>query len=202
MKHSFEESELTSEKSLWDIYKLSRRIIPSKIQSLSILIIMIALAVNAFVFVADISILLKDARKWAETGFNFSITTLGFLIAGFTIFATLSKPTMMLAMMEHTNKETGLRTLKYNFFAFIKVFIAYIIVSVFYLLVMLLGQPDGFISNVIKFLPHGGCVKIVLVKAAYVAIGGSFVYLLLLLKTFIFNIYAIVMNSLRWEYHQ
>ncbi|POT83469.1 hypothetical protein C3399_26825 [Enterobacter cloacae complex sp. ECNIH14] len=31
--------------------------------------------------------------------------------------------------------------------------------------------------------------------------GSSIVYLLLVLKTFIFNIYAIIMNSIRWEYH-
>jgi len=37
---------------------------------------------------------------------------------------------------------------------------------------------------------------------AYAGIGGSFVYLLLMLKSFVFNIYMIVMNSLRWEYRQ
>lgn len=73
-------------------------------------------------------------------GFSFSINTLGFLIAGFTIFATISKPRMMLAMMGHTNKETGLPTLKYNFFAFMQVFIAYIVFALVYLLVVLIGQ--------------------------------------------------------------
>lgn len=202
MGYSFNDKELTSEKSLWDVYKLSRRILPSKFQIILLLITMLALGVNAFMLVSDDSVLLSDVRKWSELGFNFSITTLGFLIAGFTIFATLSKPKMMLAMMEHTNSETGLPTLKYNFFTFMKVFIAYIAISIVYLMVMILGQPDGFLSNIIAFLPNDECIKSIAIKVSYILIGGSFVYLLLLLKSFVFNIYAIVMNFLRWEYHE
>lgn len=88
---------------------------------------MLLLGINAFCLEKDVSVILSDTRTWASMGFSFSINTLGFLIAGFTIFATISKPRMMLAMMWHTNKETGLPTLKYNFFAFMQVFIAYIV---------------------------------------------------------------------------
>lgn len=202
MKYSFDDAELTSEKSLWDVYKQSRRILPSKLQIFAVLATMLCLGVNAFVLVDNDALLLRDVRKWAEMGFNFGITTLGFLIAGFTIFATLSKPKMMLAMMEHTNKETGLRTLKYNFFAFMKVFIAYISVSLVYLFIVLMGQSDGLVANVISLLPNSSCVKSSITKVAYLIVGGSFVYLLLLLKSFVFNIYVIVMNFLRWEYHE
>jgi hypothetical protein len=202
MAYSFKDSDLTSEKSLWDVYKLSRRILPSRFQFFIIASMILLLGVNAFVLSDDYLIILKDVRGWAELGFNFSITTLGFLIAGFTIFATLSKPKMMLAMMDHTNKETGLPTLKYNFFTFMKVFISYIAFSLIYLLVVLLGQPDGLLSNLVTFLPNTQCIKVIMIKVAYIIIGSSFVYLLLLLKSFIFNIYAIVMNFLRWEYHQ
>lgn len=72
----------------------------------------------------------------------------------------------------------------------------------FGLFIVLMGQPDGVMANVISLLPNSSCVKSSVIKASYLIIGSSFVYLLLLLKSFIFNIYAIVMNSLRWEYHQ
>lgn len=202
MAYSFKDSDLTSEKSLWDVYKLSRRILPSKFQVSIVVTVTVLLTLNSFILSDDNSVVLQDVRKWAEMGFNFSITTLGFLIAGFTIFATLSKPKMMLAMMDHINKETGLPTLKYNFFAFMKVFIAYILFSFLFLTIVLFGQKDGFLGNVIDLLPHSGCIKSILIKTFYAIVGGSFVYLLLLLKSFVFNIYAIVMNFLRWEYHQ
>lgn len=202
MPYKFDDNELTSEKSLWDIYKLSRRILPSRFQTFFLLCVSILLGINALLLESDLAILLSDTRSWATMGFEFSITTLGFLIAGFTIFATISKPKMLLAMMDHTNKETGLPTLKYNFFAFMKVFIAYIVFAVTYLLIVLFGQTGGFLSNAIPFLPNSECIKIAIIKSAYISIGTSFVYLVLLLKSFVFNIYAIVMNFLRWEYHQ
>jgi len=202
MEYKFDDSELTSEKSLWDVYKLSLRIFPSKLHVFLICVVMTILGINAFILDSDSNIILSNVRSWATLGFNFSITTLGFLIAGFTIFATLSKPKMMLAMMDHTNSKTGLPTLKYNFFVFMKVFIAYISISIFYLSVTIFGQPDGFFSNIIELVPNGDCIKVSIVKVSYILMGGSFIYLLLLLKSFIFNIYAIVMNILRWEYHQ
>lgn len=184
------------------MYWLSRAIKPSKFQFFSILLVMLALGVNAFALESDISVILEDTRKWATSGFNFSITTLGFLIAGFTIFATLSKPEMMLAMMAHKNKKTNLPTLKYNFFTFMKVFIMYIAFSVVYLTIELFGQNGGLFANAIALMPYSECLKIASIKLAYIIVGSSFFYLLLLLKTFIFNIYTITMNFLRWEYRE
>ncbi len=200
--YSFSDEELTREKSLWDVFKLCTRLKPSNSQIICLLLVVILLLLNALALETPVSSLLRDVRKWAELGFNFSITTIGFLIAGFTIFATLSKPDMMLAMMEHTNKETQLPTLKYNFFAFMKVFIAYIVIALFFLSIILFGQVDGLVSNVVSLLPSSKCVKYTLVVTSYVYVGTSFVYLVMLLMTFIFNIYAIVMNFLRWEYHK
>ncbi len=202
MSMNFDESELTSEKSLWDVYWMSRTIRPSKFQLLSVLTVMSALAINAFVLETDVTTILTDTRKWASSGFNFSITTLGFLIAGFTIFATLSKPEMMLAMMSHRNKKTNLPTLKYNFFTFMKVFIMYIVFSLLYLAIELFGQQGGLLSNLLSLMPYSVCLKSTMIKVAYIIVGGSFFYLLLLLKTFIFNIYTITMNFLRWEYRE
>lgn len=201
MGYKFDESSLTSEKSLWNIYIQSRKISGSKFQNLLIFSVITILSLNAFYLESDISVLLGNVRKWADIGFNFSITTLGFLIAGFTIFATLSKPDMMLAMMEHIHKETQLPTLKYNFFVFMRVFIFYIFFSILYLFIILFGQSDGAISNLFELISELDLLKIIIVKLSYVIVGTSFIYLVLLLKGFVFNIYAIVMNFLRWEYH-
>ncbi|MCL1060770.1 hypothetical protein MK852_01225 [Shewanella benthica] len=202
MAYNFSASELTSEKSLWDVYKLSRRILPSKFQVVVMLGVAFCLSLNVFYFDTKTSLLLSNVRSWATMGFNFSITTLGFLIAGFTIFATISKPKMMLAMMEFVHPETGLKTLKYNFFAFMKVFIAYIFFASVYLTIMLFGQTGGLLDNLLTIIPNGDCIKVVLIRIAYIIVGSSFVYLLLMLKSFVFNIYAIVMNFLRWEYQE
>ena len=201
MKYQFEDSELTKEKSLWDIYKQSRRITPSRFQVLVFLSFVILLGFNAAVFSDNTSDLLKDIREWAKLGFNFSVTTLGLLIAGFTIFSTLSKPEMLLAMMDHIDSETGLPTLKRNFFSFMKVLIAYLITAAFYLSIILFGQPNGLVANLVYVLPYPDKIKCYLVMTTYIIVGGSIVYLLLMLKSFVYNIYIVVMNHLRWEYH-
>lgn len=89
MAYSFKDSDLTSEKSLWDVYKLSRRILPGRFQALLVVTVTMLLGVNSFVLTDNTASILQDVRKWAEMGFNFSITTLGFLIAGFTIYMRL-----------------------------------------------------------------------------------------------------------------
>jgi len=160
------------------------------------------LALNAFLLESDVNVILNDLRLWSSIGFTFSISTLGFLIAGFTIFSTLSKPEMMLNMMNHQHPATGLPILKYNFFAFMRVFIAYIVFSAVFLFVLLFAQDGGFLDNTLAILPYNYEIKSFLIKLGYVIVGSGFVYLLLLLKTFIFNIYSIVMNMLRWELHK
>lgn len=200
MKYQFDPTELTSEKSLWNVYVLSRRIRASWVQVALNTLAVAFLAINSFLLQPTTAPLLTDARSWANSGFNFTITTLGFLIAGFTIFMTVAKPDMMLAMMDHLDKETGLPTLKKNLFAFMRVFIAYLVCAGIYLFVILFCQSGGVASSLVKLLPASSCVRDVLIKVGYVVLGSSFVYLLLMLKSFIFNVYAIVMNILRWEH--
>lgn len=200
MGYQFDPAELTSEKSLWSVYILSRRIQPSWVQVTLNILAIVLLAINAFFLQSEMASLLADARAWANSGFNFTITTLGFLIAGFTIFMTVAKPDMMLEMMDHLDKETGLPTLKKNLFAFMRVFIAYLACAGIYLCVLLFCQPRGVVPSLVKLMPHASCIRDILIKTGYVVLGASFVYLLLMLKSFIFNVYAIVMNILRWEY--
>lgn len=205
--YSFDPKDITKEKSLLDIYKQAFFIFPGGLQIFIVACVFICLAINSFLLEKRTDILLSNLRDWASFGFNFSITTLGFLIAGFTIFATLTKPKMMLAMMDHKNKKYNLPTLKYNFFVFIKVFISYISLAVIYAMVMILGQKGGFLSNAINYLfnifdANPYAMKVLISKFGYTLIGSSLVYLLLQLKSFVFNIYMIVMNLLRWEYYE
>lgn len=195
----YDPKDLTSEKDLLSVFLLSRKVRPSRISLWITMLVASALLITAFRFSVPTEVVLRDTRKWAEIGLSYAITTLGFLIAGYTIFATIADPKMMLAMMEHTDKETGLPTLKVNHIKFMKVLIDYIIWIFIYILVVLFGQPEGLASHLVSALPNGGCIRDVLSRVAYVVIGASFAYLLMMLQAYVFNIYAIVMNMLRWE---
>lgn len=202
MKYNIDGAEITKEKNLWQVFLIAKKTSLSTSHIIICLCVASLLFLNAFLIDDNIKHIISDIRTWSNFGFNFTITTLGFLIAGFTIFATLSKPEMMISMMLHINKESGLPTLKYNFMAFMKVFISFIFFTFLYLFIILFGQQNGLISNVATVLSCSIFIKELFLKIFYVIVGLSLIYLVLIIKTFIFNIYAIVMTSIRWEYEK
>ncbi|AVD62414.1 MULTISPECIES: hypothetical protein [Serratia] len=193
-------ADFTSEKNLWDVFLLSKRLTISKSHIIILTIVAVLLFLNAFFVVDNTSKIASETRAWAVIGFNFSIATIGPLIAGFTIFATLSKPDMMIEMMAHINTETKMPTLKYNLMAFMKVFISFVTLTFVYFGIMMFAQDHGLVVGILNIFPYAEIVKRYISIIGYVLTGTSLVYLLLTLKTFIFNIYAIVMASIRWEY--
>jgi uncharacterized membrane protein YuzA (DUF378 family) len=198
MKYNIDPNELTKEKSLWDIYTLSRRIRSNRFNVKFVVGTAMLLLAHAYILQDNDDILLADVRGLATLTLNCSLTVLGFLIAGFTVFATLSKPAMLLKMMEVPH-ENGLPYLKYNFIAFIQVFIYYFVAALFCLIIILFGAKGGLVSKIVALLPCSASLRSDAIRISYILVGVTAVYLLLILKTFIFNIYSIIMNSLRWE---
>lgn len=200
MSKNFNPEEITAEKSLWDVFKLTIKINGSKIQYAIIIMVLLFLLLNAYYLESDSNILLKEIRKWATLGFNFSFTTLCFLIAGFTIVATVSKPEMMLKMMMHIDTKTKMPILKANLIPFMKVFIGYLIFAIIYILIIIFGEEKGLLSNMFNKFTCLIVLRDDIIRITYSFIGTSFIYLLLLLKSFIFNIYTVIMTLIRWEY--
>ncbi|ELI8304738.1 TPA: hypothetical protein ACPY5Y_000893 [Yersinia enterocolitica] len=199
MTKEFEE-KFTKEKSLWDVYRMTKNIEPTWFNIIVILLIFSILSINSFLISSE-KLLITSLQSWVLISFNFSASMLGFLITGFTIFATLNKPDFFLKLMKFTHENSGLPYLKYVYGVFMKVFICFTTYIMFYLSIIMFAQTNGPLSEIVKIIPYGADLKSFFVKITYVAVGCSAVYLVLIIKTFIFNIYAILMNSLRWEYH-
>jgi len=199
----FNSDDITKEIGLLDIYRASRSKLPiNKINIFSTLAIFAMLTVYAVASTESSISLLEKMRKWAEMGFSFSVGILGFLIAGFTIFATVSDKSLFVAMAKVKHEKSGFSYLKYNFFALMYVFIAYLGLSILCLLIELLGGSSGFISIIIKLVAgehYFLMIKRFLAGAGVVVVGTWLFYSLMLLQSFIFNIYHIVMTAIRWE---
>ena len=160
------------------------------------------LIIYAFFSNETSSSLLEKVRKWAEMGFSFSAGILGFLIAGFTIFATVSDKSLFVEMAKIVDTKSGLSYLKYNFFTLMYVFIAYVGFAVLCLLIQLLGGSSGFLSILVRWVSFDNnflMTKRILSGVSIVVVGTYFFYVLIILQSFIFNIYHIVMTSIRWE---
>ena len=198
MKYTFKPSELTKESSLWDVYILTRVISINTFDFWFTIFISLLLFVNS-VYLSSSMELIQSIRQWVPFVFGFTTTTLGFLITGFTIFATINKPDLFLALMNIKHPTYDMSFLKYIYGVFMRVFIQFIFWSIVYLIIIMFGQDKGLITKVAKaiMLPHE--VKVFVVQISYIAVGASSIFLVLSIKTFLFNIYTMLMQSLRWE---
>lgn len=195
----FVPSELTKEKKLWDIYIASRKIPSSIFNTLTTLLVFIILIVNSWLTTQPIDEMISMTRDLSSTGLAVTLSTLGFLLAGFTIFATISQPSLSIAMAGIEHPKSGLSYLKHNYFIFLRVFIYYLVFAVFCLIIIMFGHKGGLLSLLIE---HSACpsgLKVMIVKASYIMILTGYYFLIMQLKSFVFNIYHSVMTSLRWK---
>jgi hypothetical protein len=69
--------------------------------------------------------LLASLEAWSSMGSIFASTLLGFLVAGFAIFATISKPTLFVDLAQFNYPGSRLTALEYIFFSFVNIFVHY-----------------------------------------------------------------------------
>jgi len=192
--------DLLREKSLWAVYVRSRSIPFSWLNNAAGVIVAIAVGVTSCwsTTVADVA---NHLSAISVLAFNTSISLLGFLLAGFSFFATVSDKSMFCRMAEVQHKESGLSYLKYNFYVFMRVFFEYSVVAVVSFLLVVILQPDSGPRLVLSrsldamLSPQA---SICVLSGALGLLTGSFAYLLLQLKSFIFNVFHVVMTSIRW----
>lgn len=195
----FDTKQLTKEKSLWEIYRASRRIPTNKFNAITTLIIFLLIVVEIWFSSRSSFETVELVRRYAEIGLTVSIGALGFLIAGFTIFATVSQPTLFIEMARIRHPDSDLPYLKHNFFLFLRVFVYYLSFSAFCLAVITFGQSNGLAAVLAKQASNTAAVTLALVNSSYLLILTGFWFLIVQLKSFVFNIHHAVMTALRWR---
>lgn len=156
---------------------------------------------SKFYSIADTASLVHSI---AGFGYSFSLSILGFLIAGFAIFATLTKPDLFIILAQipykKNGQDTGISRLQFIFFNFLNVFTVILFllsVSAFISVGFSDHSPLHFISGFLSdyfldwFIPINSFVysfmAVVLVDA------------LLKLKSFIWNLYQSVILTITTE---
>lgn len=191
--------DLLKEKSLWQVYVSSRKIPFSKINIAAGLIVTIFVA--ALGLSAKSTMVLADALlAFATMGFSLCIAQLGFLLAGFSFFATVADKEMFCRMADKTHQASGLSYLKYNFLVFMRVFVEYLVFCLACLGMMVLLTKDiGLRETVSGWMNNWQTAKLWIAAVTFGLFVGCVVYLLMQLASFIYNIYHVVMTCIRWE---
>ena len=191
-------SDLTKEKTLWQIYKAARVIRESPFNKWSSLAVFLGLGADSLLS-GPAGVEFARTRELATLGFTTALAVLAFLIAGFTIFVTVCRPGLLVRMAVLRHPETELSWFKYNFFTFMRVFAYYIVFAFFCLVVILFGEPGGILSRLVQYSPEHAVVKIYLARLGFVILGTTTYFALVQLKSFVFNVYHVTATWIRWE---
>jgi len=190
---------LLEETSLLQIYNKSRRIPFNSFNFWSTIVVVVMVAIQYCLLDISITEKLKVVREFSVMAVGITTTVLGFLLAGFTIFATISQPDMLVAMSQHREQKSGLSFLKYNFFIFMRVFIYYMAYAVFCIFILIFAIKGGVIHYLVNISPISHEIIEWLVGLSYVVLYGGMFFLLMQLKSFIYNVYHSVMTAIRWK---
>jgi len=192
--------ELLAEKSLWDIWiKLRRSIQESRFNKGFILMWAVFVGVHVGFSTLHRSELLTQSRQLIESGLSFGASILGFLIAGFTIFATMNRPEMLLAMASMPHKKSGLTWLKYAYFSLVEVFITYLVFVVAFFMARILIIQGGGMSALLNLTGISDVSKDWLARILFWLLASTWMWTLLKLKSFVFNIYNVVVTGIAWD---
>lgn len=201
-----EPDDLGREKTVLALYLLGRKFPHSKFNRRVTLVVALALTAFCYLQWDNVPALSVVLRKYAEIGLSFSTSILGFLIAGFTVFVTVTKLDIFVTMAKVEFESSGESYLKYNLVQFMLVFSHYIAYLFICICFALFAQQQGLLSILIgKALSATDCAwKVGLiykapVSMALVVFGAWNIYLVLLLKSFVYNTFQVITTTVRWE---
>lgn len=189
--------DLLKEKSLWAVYRLTWKLnFPWEI-ALPPIALFCLLAWFAHFSHVSTDTLVGLARKVLELGISVITSLLGFLIAGFTIFATFTNPKLFVKLSTIQINGTPLTGLKTVFSVFMHSFAHYTSFLVSSIFVQIIAQPKGPLSLLIYMLSaNPNQIKRCLAGIGFALISSWLLYLVLLVSRFIFNIYSACMFSI------
>jgi hypothetical protein len=201
------QQDLTREKSLWQVYRLARRFRATVFNTgarLAGLILLTGFCVlNEFYYsrgLVPLRDLADTVRSWADEGISFGSQVLGFLVAGFTIFATMTKPALFRALAQVSQPKEEVSCLKFIFFNFMLVFIHYVSFVASCILIKMFGTPRGLTTVLLRKVSDGSDnLKAIVIYFAFVGVGLWFLQILILLKSFVWNVYQSVVLSVVYE---
>ncbi|MFS2151995.1 hypothetical protein [Rhizobium sp. Rhizsp42] len=200
------QQRLNQEKSLFQIYKIARVVAFSKgnvIASVGVFVIaVLMLGINAFtgMVVASIPALQNAINSVADTGFTFTSTMLGFLISGFAIFASISKPDVLIILARTDYKNPRISELQFIFFNFILVFIHYIIFLGACAIIKILSGDSAPLPRGLDLVSaYSEAIGCALTSTLLAALLSWLAFVTLLLKSFIWNLYQSVLITIQIE---
>lgn len=148
---------------------------------------------------ADAARQLKMLTVWSTNGLLASVTILGFLIAGFSVFATLSDKELFRRLASYKS-DKPISSFKFIFFSFIYTFVVYIAFVITSACIMVLAEENSPVQYLLSFWearqPDSERVGVAIVTSIYLA---YMLHVLLVLRGFVWNLYSSLLIAIFWQ---
>lgn len=188
-------ADITAENSFWKMFKLAHKIKTPKdtfvafFTALAILSIFYGLSFEQ-VNGDDID---KALLSISSTALTTSLSLLGFIFAAYLVFATMTDKVLMVHMASIKNPLYGMSYLKYGHCCFVKIMIDLLFVA----LISLVSNIYFSVATDYKSLTEDWQKYLYITLLA--AHQSSFILILMLCKSAIYNVYHIIMVGVRWH---
>ncbi|MHB8286281.1 MAG: hypothetical protein ACYDD1_16630, partial [Caulobacteraceae bacterium] len=142
-------ADAAQEKGLWQIVRKSVGVIGQPAEYfVPLLAALLCLPVSIFCEfqLGNLATGLRLAKmmvSWSTVGITYAATILGFLVAGFAVFATISDKVFFLHLASYRSNGRNISQFKFIFFTFIYVFIAYIVLILASLFFMVAAEENS-----------------------------------------------------------
>lgn len=184
-------SELTAEKSLFAVFKKSRRLGRSKFNTITTIIVFFVFVWVSFLYGLSIKRLVSIVNDLASIALTFSSSLLGFAITGFAILITMTPSRLFVSALDVIEEKSNLPYIQVFFLSFVEVFIYFVaLIFVGFLGKALIGPECLLDAN----LAESCFVVSLLIKIYYVLIVTLFYYVIVQIKSFVFNIYHLTIS--------
>jgi len=193
------QDEIFAEKSLWSVFLKSQGIIGSRFNSWTVSLVAIALLLVQVTWYINnnpptSTLNIITLRDWAGVGVSVSSGILGFLVTGFSIFATMTRNELFVALARIPHKKGEISRLKFIFFNFLIIFINYMAFLGCCLFIELFLSENMPLTKLLGRVLEGYPSLIYSVSSfGLVLVGAWFAAILLMLKSFIWNLYQSVL---------
>lgn len=188
---------LTQETNFWSLYKKISKIKTQKDNKIIFFIALGAFILFCLVTSNSLPDTIEDVTRNSDSVAAYAITLFGIGLAGYSIFAGLTDKNLQLNLSQVTEDKTGLNYLQYTHCLFLKILVQALKVLILTFLIKVIISA-AFIDLIIYHLSMDRESLVVWASCLNAAMLSMYIYLLLLSKSFIYNVYHCIMINVRW----
>lgn len=147
----------------------------------------------------DLSAASKLLQTWATMGVGMATSILGFLIAGFAIFATMTSRDTFVVLAKVRKRQRSISEFKFVFFNFLYVFAHYIIYLLISIFVIALCSEESVVPNAVELYEAPAPGVLALGAVICTAFASYSLHMILILRGFIWNMYQSLLFAIFFD---